>query len=95
MFKGEDCVGGRLAKKLLKSHERGWVVWFADYKSTRILDMSNNSALISIGGLMRFIHYNICYATGPKVHHSMRSSARNLARISAFLRDAGNGGDLA
>ncbi|WP_321368934.1 endonuclease/exonuclease/phosphatase family protein [uncultured Desulfuromusa sp.] len=36
---------------------------------------------------MRFIHYNICYATGPKVHDSMRSSGRNLARISAFLRE--------
>ncbi|MEE4253897.1 MAG: endonuclease/exonuclease/phosphatase family protein [Desulfuromusa sp.] len=37
--------------------------------------------------MMRFIHYNICYATGPKVHNSMRSSTRNLARISAFLRE--------
>ncbi|MCW8892107.1 MAG: endonuclease/exonuclease/phosphatase family protein [Deltaproteobacteria bacterium] len=36
---------------------------------------------------MRFVHYNICYATGPKVRHSMQSSARNLARISAFLRE--------
>lgn len=36
---------------------------------------------------MRFVLYNICYATGPKVHRIVGSSRRNLERISAFLRD--------
>ncbi len=36
---------------------------------------------------MRFVLYNIRYATGPKMHHSVRSSGRNLRRITAFLRE--------
>ncbi|MDA3902765.1 MAG: endonuclease/exonuclease/phosphatase family protein [Desulfuromusa sp.] len=36
---------------------------------------------------MRFVHYNMCYATGPKVHSSMRSTAKNLVRIIEFLRE--------
>jgi endonuclease/exonuclease/phosphatase family metal-dependent hydrolase len=36
---------------------------------------------------MRFVLYNICYATGPKVRNSVRSSRKNLARITTFLRD--------
>jgi len=36
---------------------------------------------------MRFMLYNIRYATGPKMHQSMRSSRRNLERIAAFLHD--------
>ncbi|MDX2480686.1 MAG: endonuclease/exonuclease/phosphatase family protein [Desulfuromusa sp.] len=36
---------------------------------------------------MRFVHYNMCYATGPKMHNSMRSTAKNLVRIIEFLRD--------
>jgi len=36
---------------------------------------------------MRFVLYNICYATGPKVHHFARSSSRNLENISGFLRE--------
>ena len=35
---------------------------------------------------MRFLLYNICYATGPKMHDYVRSSRRNLERISLFLR---------
>jgi endonuclease/exonuclease/phosphatase family metal-dependent hydrolase len=36
---------------------------------------------------MRFVLYNIRYATGPKVQHYMRSSHRNLERIGGFLRE--------
>ncbi len=36
---------------------------------------------------MRFVLYNIRYATGPKTHHFFRPSGRNLERITAFLRD--------
>ncbi|MEA3363561.1 MAG: endonuclease/exonuclease/phosphatase family protein [Thermodesulfobacteriota bacterium] len=36
---------------------------------------------------MRFIHYNMCYATGPKMHNSMRSTAKNLVQIIEFLRE--------
>jgi len=36
---------------------------------------------------MRFVLYNICYATGPKVHHIVRSSRKNLVRISDFLHE--------
>lgn len=35
---------------------------------------------------MRFLLYNICYATGPKMHNYARSSSKNLARITAFMR---------
>lgn len=35
---------------------------------------------------MRFLLYNICYATGPRMHDYVRSSSRNLERISLFLR---------
>ncbi|MBE0599001.1 MAG: endonuclease/exonuclease/phosphatase family protein [Desulfuromonadales bacterium] len=34
---------------------------------------------------MRFVLYNIRYGTGMKMHNFMRSSTRNLERISAFL----------
>ena len=34
---------------------------------------------------MRFILYNIRYATGPKLHQSANSSQKNLQRISTFL----------
>ena len=36
---------------------------------------------------MRFLLYNICYATGPKVRHYGRSSHKNLERITTFMRD--------
>jgi len=36
---------------------------------------------------MRFVHYNICYGTGPRAHHYVRSSRRNLELISAFLQE--------
>ena len=36
---------------------------------------------------MRFVLYNIRYATGMKARHFMRSSQQNLDRIIAFLRD--------
>lgn len=36
---------------------------------------------------MRFLLYNICYATGPRMHNYVRFTHRNLARIAAFLRD--------
>jgi endonuclease/exonuclease/phosphatase family metal-dependent hydrolase len=36
---------------------------------------------------MRFVLYNIRYATGPKAHNYVRSSKKNLERITAFLRD--------
>ena len=35
---------------------------------------------------MRFLLYNIRYATGPKAHGFMRSSNRNLERITDFLQ---------
>lgn len=35
---------------------------------------------------MRFLLYNICYATGPKVRNYGRSSHKNLERITAFIR---------
>ncbi len=35
---------------------------------------------------MRFVLYNIRYATGPKVRNYVRSSGRNLSRICNFLR---------
>jgi len=35
---------------------------------------------------MRFVLYNIRYATGPRMHDYVRPSARNLERISAYLR---------
>lgn len=36
---------------------------------------------------MRFLLYNIRYATGPRMHNYIRSTHRNLERISTFLRD--------
>ncbi|MBN1957613.1 MAG: endonuclease/exonuclease/phosphatase family protein [Desulfuromonadales bacterium] len=36
---------------------------------------------------MRFVLYNIRYATGVKAHGFVRSSRRNLERIGAFLQD--------
>jgi endonuclease/exonuclease/phosphatase family metal-dependent hydrolase len=36
---------------------------------------------------MRFLLYNIRYATGPKMHNYVRSSHRNLERITTFLRE--------
>ena len=36
---------------------------------------------------MRFLLYNIRYATGPNMHAYMRSSRRNLDKIAAFLRE--------
>jgi len=36
---------------------------------------------------MRFLLYNIRYATGPRMHNYVRSSHRNFARITTFLRD--------
>ena len=36
---------------------------------------------------MRFVLYNIRYATGPKMHNYIRNSRNNLARISTFLRE--------
>ena len=36
---------------------------------------------------MRFVLYNIRYATGPKVRNSVRSSRKNLVRIATFLRE--------
>lgn len=36
---------------------------------------------------MRFLLYNIRYATGPRLHRSASSSGKNLERITAFLRD--------
>ncbi len=36
---------------------------------------------------MRFLLYNIRYATGPKMHNYVRSSRKNLKRITAFLRE--------
>ena len=35
---------------------------------------------------MRFLLYNIRYATGPRMHNYMRSSRGNLERIAGFLR---------
>jgi len=34
---------------------------------------------------MRFIHYNMRYATGPKARNYVRSSQKNLQRITDFL----------
>ncbi len=36
---------------------------------------------------MRFVLYNIRYATGPKFHNFIRPSGRNLSRIGDFLRE--------
>lgn len=36
---------------------------------------------------MRFVLYNIRYATGPRMHHYVRPSRRNLERIAGFLGD--------
>ncbi len=36
---------------------------------------------------MRFVLYNICYATGAKMQGYIRPSRRNLERIAGFLRD--------
>lgn len=36
---------------------------------------------------MRFVLYNIRYATGRKAHGFVRSSRRNLTKIAAFLND--------
>lgn len=36
---------------------------------------------------MRFVLYNIHYATGTKAHHFMRPTMKNLQRITTFLRD--------
>ena len=36
---------------------------------------------------MRFLLYNIRYATGPSLHTSASSSRKNLGRIAAFLHD--------
>lgn len=35
---------------------------------------------------MRFVHYNIRYATGLRAHNYVRSSRDNLKKISSFLR---------
>jgi hypothetical protein len=34
---------------------------------------------------MRFVLYNIRYATGVKMHDYLRPSSRNLQRITSFL----------
>lgn len=36
---------------------------------------------------MRFVHYNMRYATGPQAHNYVLSSQKNLGRITAFLRE--------
>ena len=36
---------------------------------------------------MRFLLYNMRYATGPRAHGFLRSSNRNLERITAFLEE--------
>ncbi|MDH3454301.1 MAG: endonuclease/exonuclease/phosphatase family protein [Desulfuromonadales bacterium] len=36
---------------------------------------------------MRFLLYNIRYATGPRMHNYARASHRNLARLTTFMRD--------
>jgi endonuclease/exonuclease/phosphatase family metal-dependent hydrolase len=36
---------------------------------------------------MRFVLYNICYGTGPKLHQLLGLTGRNLRRIEVFLRD--------
>ncbi len=36
---------------------------------------------------MRFVLYNIRYATGMKAHHFMRHSGKNLQKIGGFLRE--------
>jgi endonuclease/exonuclease/phosphatase family metal-dependent hydrolase len=36
---------------------------------------------------MRFVLYNMRYATGPKLRHYVRNSTKNLARIMAFLHE--------
>lgn len=36
---------------------------------------------------MRFLLYNIRYATGPRIHSSLTPSTRNLGRIAGFLRE--------
>jgi endonuclease/exonuclease/phosphatase family metal-dependent hydrolase len=36
---------------------------------------------------MRFVLYNICYGTGPKPHHLLGMTGRNLRRIEGLLRD--------
>jgi endonuclease/exonuclease/phosphatase family metal-dependent hydrolase len=36
---------------------------------------------------MRFVLYNICYATGPKLHQLLGVTGKNLRRIEGFLRD--------
>lgn len=35
---------------------------------------------------MRFLLYNMRYATGPRMHNCMRSSHRNLQRITSFIK---------
>jgi len=35
---------------------------------------------------MRFILYNMRYATGPRMHNHLRSSRKNLKKITAFLK---------
>ena len=36
---------------------------------------------------MRFVLYNMRYGTGPKMHHYVRPSGRNLDRIASWLRE--------
>ena len=36
---------------------------------------------------MRFVLYNIRYATGPKFHNFVRPTGRNLSKIGGFLRE--------
>lgn len=36
---------------------------------------------------MRFVLYNMRYATGPKMHHYMRPSGKNLKRIAGWLSE--------
>lgn len=36
---------------------------------------------------MRFVHYNIRYGTGLRAHNFIRSTHKNLDKISAFLRN--------
>ena len=36
---------------------------------------------------MRFVLYNMRYATGPKMHNYVRKTSKNLGRITTFLRE--------
>ncbi len=51
------------------------------------LAISHGNDLMVVEVTVRFLLYNICYATGPGLHGYVRSSHENLERISGFLRD--------